>query len=50
MAEKQQARPVAFVARDYIVLADGTRYERGDRLPADVVKLCPPSFLEKGKK
>lgn len=44
MAKKPKVEPVAFVARDYIVLADGTRYERDEELPADVAKTLPASF------
>lgn len=46
MANKKKPQPVMLVARDYIVLADGTRYERGDELPPEVAKHAAPSHVE----
>lgn len=46
MAKKDKPQPVMFVARDYIVLADGTRYEKGEELPPEVAKLAAPSHIE----
>ena len=46
-AKKPKAKPVMLVARDYVVLPDGTRYERGDELPADVAALVGSSHVEK---
>jgi len=50
MADKKpKAKPVMLVARDYIVTADGTRYEKGDQLPASVAKHAAPSHVVEKK-
>lgn len=41
-----KTKPVLFVARDYIVTEDGTRYEKGDKLPPEVAKLAARSHVE----
>lgn len=45
MVKGQIKSQVEVVARDYIILADGTRLEKGDPIPEGVS--VPPSFKEK---
>ncbi len=48
MADKKKSkpRPVMLVARDYIIIADGTKYELDAELPADVAATLDPSFMK----
>ena len=46
MTKPKKVQPVMLVARDYIVLEDGTRYEKGEELPAEVAKLAAPSHVK----
>ena len=45
MTKPKKVQPVMLVARDYIVLEDGTRYEKGEELPADVAALAGKSHI-----
>lgn len=49
-AKKPKAKPVLLVARDYVVTPDGTRYEKGEELPADVAALVGESHAVKKDK
>lgn len=44
MAKKAKTTPVALVARDYIIFADGTRLNKNDPIPPDLAKTLPASF------
>jgi len=46
---KTKVQPIMLVARDYIVTADGTRYEKGDELPPEVAKNVASSHIKEAE-